>query len=748
MRAVFCIICLFTSLLAVAAPDGTVRGRVFDVTTGIGLEEVDILYGKNQGTLTGKDGAFYIDASPGRITLTFRYVGYKTVKRDIYLTENDTIFLNIGLEQEVTNIEQVVVSAGRVEQRISELSVSMNVIKPGFLSENHISDTRELITKTSGIEVMDGQASVRGGSGFSYGAGSRVLALIDGLPVISADAGNIRWQFLPMENISQIEIIKGASSVIYGSSALNGVINFRTADAQETPSTRFFVETGIFGTSSNKEWKWWTTPRTFMSSSFSHLRKLGNTDLAIGAYLLNDNGYRKLNSDRLMRLNLKLKHRNRQVNGLTYGLSFNGGANEKTDFILWENATDGALKQQEATAIELRGNFFALDPFVSLKKGDRNEHDFRGRFQFSDNKYPHSEQNDSETFSFFSEYRFFFRFSNKLSLNSGLSQNLSRVHSRFYGNHNGWNAGIFSQLDYAASRRLRITSGIRMEQNRLDGDYDKLIPLFRAGLNFRVLDYTFIRASYGQGYRFPSIAEKYAATALGSVKIFPNPFIKPEEGWNTEVGIKQGIIIENFNGFFDAALFYLQNINMIEYIFGIYPDPGAETFSFGFRAENQEASRVYGSEIQFALTGVTGKFTHNFSGGYTFMYPVEFNQVTGKNSDVMLKYRRKHSAVLNFSTACGKTELGIGIYAKSKLLNIDDVFLNELTRENLLPGFYDYWIHKNKGYWLTDVSLKYSINSRYDISFVVKNATNTEYMGRPGDIQPHRNFSLRFSGNF
>ncbi len=89
----------FHFLLAVAAPDGTVRGRVFDVTTGIGLEEVDILYGKNQGTLTGKDGAFYIDASPGRITLTFRYVGYKTVKRDIYLTENDTIFLNIDLSR-------------------------------------------------------------------------------------------------------------------------------------------------------------------------------------------------------------------------------------------------------------------------------------------------------------------------------------------------------------------------------------------------------------------------------------------------------------------------------------------------------------------------------------------------------------------------------------------------------------------------------------------------------------------------
>lgn len=748
MRCFFSIIYLSISLSTFAAPDGVVKGRVYDASTGTGLEEVDILYGENRGTLTGRDGYYTIAAPPGRMALSFRFIGYKTVTRDVYLTERDTVFLNIGLEPEITNIEQVVVSAGRVEQRISELSVSMNVIRPGFLSENHISDTRELITKTSGIEVLDGQASVRGGSGFSYGAGSRVLALIDGLPVISADAGNIRWQFLPMENISQIEIIKGASSVIYGSSALNGVINFRTADATETPVTRFYAETGIFGPPANRAWKWWSAPRTFMSSSFSHLRKLGNTDLAIGAYMLNDNGYRKLNSDRLLRMNFKLKHRNSNVDGLSYGLSFNGGTNEKTDFVLWENATDGALKQQEATAIELHGNFFALDPFVSFKKGKKSRHDFRGRLQFSDNKYPYSEQNDSETFSFFSEYQFFHQFNRKFSLNSGFSQNISRVHSKFYGNHRAWNAGIYSQLDYAASARLRLTAGVRMEQNRLDGDFDKLVPLLRAGLNFRAMDYTFLRASFGQGYRFPSIAEKFAATTLGSVKIFPNPYIKPEKGWNTEVGIKQGIATEYFNGFLDAALFYLQSTEMIEYIFGIYPDSGTETFSFGFRAENQEASRVYGSEIQLALTASTGRFMHSFNGGYTFMYPVEFNRVTGKNSDVMLKYRRKHSTVFNFSTAYRKTELGIGIYAKSKLLNIDDVFVNELTRENILPGFYDYWIHKNRGYWLSDISLRYSITPRYDISFVVKNATNTEYMGRPGDIQSPRNFSLRFSGKF
>jgi outer membrane cobalamin receptor len=126
----------------------------------------------------------------------------------------DTISVDIALEYEVAEIDQVVVSASRIEQKISELTVSLSLIKPEALSGGHITDAQELMNKTSGVEVLDGQASIRGGSGFSYGAGSRVLALIDGLPVMSADAGNIRWQFLPLDNISQVEIIKGARQLL------------------------------------------------------------------------------------------------------------------------------------------------------------------------------------------------------------------------------------------------------------------------------------------------------------------------------------------------------------------------------------------------------------------------------------------------------------------------------------------------------------------------------------------------------
>jgi outer membrane receptor protein involved in Fe transport len=114
----------------------------------------------------------------------------------------------------------------------------------------------------------------------------------------------------------------------------------------------------------------------------------------------------------------------------------------------------------------------------------------------------------------------------------------------------------------------------------------------------------------------------------------------------------------------------------------------------------------------------------------------------------MLKYRRKHSATFNLLSTYRKLDLGVSLFLKSKILNIDDVFLNPLTRETILPGFYDYWTKNNKGYYLIDVQAGIPFANSYRVSFVVKNLTNTEYMGRPGDVQPHRNFSIRISGNF
>jgi outer membrane receptor protein involved in Fe transport len=749
MGYAFIIISLLLGINSYGASDeGTVRGKVVDNITLEPLPGVYVIYGKDAGTITDSNGSYEFKADTGKLKITFKFVGYESVTKEVKVLTNGVTELNIGLVQELMGLDQIVVSADRRGEKVSDLTVSAAIISPLTLSKTHITNAQELINKTSGIEVLDGQASIRGGSGFSYGAGSRVMTLIDGLPVLSPDAGNIKWQFLPLENLSQVEIIKGASSVLYGSSALNGVINFRTADATNIPVTRFYLETGIYDKPKQKNWVWWHSPRIFSSASFSHLQKIGNTDLGIGATILYDKGYRRLNDEKLGRLNIRIKHFDKRVEGLTYGINLNSGYTEKTDFLLWENATTGALMNAPATSQRLHGNFFALDPFITLNKADKYKHDLKIRLQSTDNSFPAGGKNDSKALAFFAEYQLWYRLFNKVDLTAGFSDYFSKVISNFYGNHEGMNIAGFTQAEIKFFERLKISAGLRVEQNSLDSEKDRIVPIFRTGINYQLYQYTFLRASFGQGYRYPAIAEKYANTTLGTITIYPDPFVKAESGWSSEAGLMQEIHAGNMTGQADIAMFFSQNNNMIEYLFGYYPDPVSGTFGYGFKATNIENSRVYGLETEVTLSRTFGDFNFTGTGGYTYIYPVEFNQITNKSTGNYLKYRRKHSLKIDLVSDYKKFEMGLTIYAKSKILNIDDVFLNEMTRESILPGFYDYWTNDNKPYLLMDLNIGYNISRSLNLSAAVKNLTNTQYMGRPGDIMPQRNFSIRFSGTF
>ena len=725
-----------------------VTGRVSDKDNQEPLAGAHVIFGKGTGTSTDENGFFSFQASPGKLSVEFKYIGYRSHTEILEIIAGETLEMNIMMEPESQLIDQIVVSADRMEQKESELTVSMDVIKSDLLSRSHITDAQELITKTPGIEVLDGQASIRGGSGYSYGVGSRVLALIDGLPMMSGDAGNIKWSFLPLENLSQVEIIKGASSVLYGSSALNGVINFRTADASNIPLTQFFVEGGVFDVPSNGDWKWWDTPRVFANTSFSHLQKFGKTDIGVGVNLAADRGYRKFNEENLGRISFRLKHHSSKTQGLKYGLNLNAGTTYKTDFILWEDATTGALKQDTSTVSTLHGYFFTADPFITFGGTGKTKHDFRMRYQYTANKFPVRTNNDASSSSVYGEYLFYYQITGFIKLTAGVSENWSSINSNFYGDHQGLNIAGFTQLEVRPVSSLKIIGGLRVEQNILDEERDGIVPVFRAGINFQAAENTFIRASFGEGYRYPSIAEKYASTTLGSVRIFPSPYVKAESGWSSEIGIKQGVLLGKTMGEGDLSLFFSQNTDMIEYVFGIHQDPSTGLSGLGFKATNVEQSRVYGGEIEFMLKRLFGEFASTLTGGYTYIYPVEFNSYTSQNTDIYLKYRRKHSAKISLISAWRSIEGGLDLYARSKTLNIDDVFLNPATREELLPGFYDYWLENNTGYFLMDGNIGYRISDAVKVSVAVKNITNTEYMGRPGDIQPHRNYSIRLSGSF
>ena len=146
----------------------------------------------------------------------------------------------------IVNLETTVVSANRTEQSIENTTVSIDVLPQRLLTSKSNSRIEQVIQMSPGVTIQDGQANIRSGSGWSLGAGSRVLLLVDDLPVLSPDAGGAIWNAMPMEAIEQIEIVKGAASSLYGSSALNGVIHLRTWEPSDEMRIRVNTMTEIY----------------------------------------------------------------------------------------------------------------------------------------------------------------------------------------------------------------------------------------------------------------------------------------------------------------------------------------------------------------------------------------------------------------------------------------------------------------------------------------------------------------------
>ena len=211
-----------------------------------------------QGSVSDIDGNFLIDnLESGEYILECSFIGYKTYSVTINLKADEEKYLTLKIVEETNMLGDVVISAGKFEQKIEEVTVSMDVIKPKLIKSKNPVNMEVMMNQAPGVSIVDGQANIRGGSGWSYNTGSRVLVMIDDMPFLSGDRGTVEWDMIPMENISQIEVIKGASSALFGSSALNGVINIRTEYPKNKPKTEVSIFQGFYDKAKRESLNWW-----------------------------------------------------------------------------------------------------------------------------------------------------------------------------------------------------------------------------------------------------------------------------------------------------------------------------------------------------------------------------------------------------------------------------------------------------------------------------------------------------------
>lgn len=626
--------------------------------------------------ISDANGYFQLDVTSYPVTLITSMLSYV----------NDTTIVNgpgeitINLEVPIKSIATVVVS-GRRTQKVEEVPISMEIIKPTLIDNKGITDLEQAVDQSPGVYAMDGQVSIRGGSGFSYGAGSRVMLLWNGVPLLSGDAGDTKWNSIPMEQASQIEIMKGASSVLYGSGALNGIISLTEREPTSKGETRVKVMSGIYGNPKRETLKWWSSNPMFyqVEAYYGKMhKKFGYTISATG---FKNQGYRQGETEDRARLSGTMFFRPEKYRNIKAGVGYNVQFQKTGNFIIWQSDTfaytpsGGADTSLSTSTLTYNtGLRLSIDPYIKYIDKYNNKHNLKTRLYHINNvNMTNPDQSSGSTLSY-ADYQFQRTYKNKIVITAGATTMYNLVNSNLFGDHFSSNSALYGQYEHKIGK-LDLTGGVRFEyfeqDNRrgdsefyLNADSTKKLPvypIFRAGVHYQIAKYTHLRASFGQGVRYPSVAERYTVTSVGALNIFPNSKLKPEKGWAAEIGVKQGVKMGDWKGLIDVAGFINEYNNMMEFTFGLYPPPGM-VLSFdpaapgyiknwlGFQAQNAERARITGCEVSFNSQGKIGQVELVTLVGYTYMNPVSLNSDSlyvsnfSDSGSTMLKYRFKHLA--------------------------------------------------------------------------------------------------------
>lgn len=757
-------------------------GTIEDKNSGEKLFGAKVFSSEGQKAISDPDGRFSLHILNLPVTLTFALSDYDS----LVVVVDKMKELKVKLKSNITEVGTVVVTAGRRDQEIEEVAISMEVLKPTLIDNKGISNLEQAVDQSPGVYAMDGQVSIRGGSGFSYGAGSRVLLLWNGVPMISGDAGDAKWNAVPLESASQIEVLKGASSVLYGSGALNGIISLTEKEPTLKGETRFKVQSGIYDNPKRSSLKWWGKNPMFGQVEGYHGKMHKKIGYTISGNGFKDQGYRQGEVETRGRVSGSIYFRPQKVKRLKAGIGYNIQMQKTGLYIIWESdslaytPSGGADTSVAASTLTInRGLRINIDPYLKYVDKFQNTHDLKTRVYFVQNKNFSNPGQSSDSWLYYGDYQFQRNWKFGGTITSGFSSTYNKVVSYLYGDHHSINSAIYGQFDYKY-KNLNLTGGVRLEyfqQDNLRRDSESTIgnttipvnPIFRAAAHYKVFKYTHLRASFGQGVRYPSVAERFTVTSVGSLNIFPNPNLKRETGWAMEAGIKQGVKMGSWKGLIDVAGFINQYDNMMEFAFGAYnppnialnlQDPNSPGYLYkwvGFRAINAEKARISGIEFSFNSEGKIGEVEVRSLLGYTYMNPISLNKDpnyrasfsdTGSN---VLKYRFKHLAKADVEVEWKGMSLGFSARYNSNMNNIDAVFENEVIPGSgvfILPGLYEYRRIHNKGALVFDARAGYELTKNYRVGFIVNNILNTEYMTRPGDIQAPRSFMLQVQAKF
>ena len=440
-------------------------------------------------------------------------------------------------QEEPVKIKEIVVTASRVEEPASEVASATTVLTSKELKEKGITNVVDALREVPGVQIV--QTGAFGGltTPFVRGGGNgQALVMIDGVPVWDPAAPAVGdftafLPHLPIEQIDRIEIVRGPQSVLYGPTAMTGVINIITKKGKGKPKIRVFSEGGSY--SSFREGAEFLGETKHLKYNLNYMR-LDSSGISKAT------GFPERDGQRFHNFSGNVEGKIGKIK-IGTSVNYNSAAKDLDGWDFATSTTTDALGYKEESDLVSVKSYFEHEILPSWRQKlvfsyTNTDRDYTKPYEghYDGRLYYISWQNNLEFEPF--------TFITGVDYQRETAAEGSGIEGKNFDHISWFGEGILRW------KGLYFSSGIRYYHHETAGD--KVTCRIASAYIFPTK--TKIHASYGTGFRAPSLYQIHAE--FYGMKI-GNPDLKPEKSEGYDVGVTQGF----FDGKIEADITYFSN---------------------------------------------------------------------------------------------------------------------------------------------------------------------------------------------
>ncbi|WP_395054092.1 TonB-dependent receptor plug domain-containing protein [Flavobacterium sp.] len=471
----------------------------------------------------------------------------------------------------VNQLNEVVISDTKFAQSKEKSGKVITKITQEELLKKSGQNIAQILSTVAGVEINGNQSA--NGKNLGYyvrgGRNRQVLIIIDGIPV--TDASGISFEYdlrlLPVDQVESIEIMKGASSTLYGSGAATAVINITLKKASKKAiNGNAYINIGSNNTAQNSKVNGQDFNQGFSvngtASKVNYLASVNSSESDGMSQIANFDANSDYETDRFSRINYLSKIGFKATDKLSLDFFGNYDKINNNYDLVYDNTAFNDTNLNKTTSEQFRFGFspkyqYAKGEFIIISSFNKIERKYDDFNSFTPSIDASLYESRSVNVDAFNKYKF----SNEFFLVTGANYQFHDMLSQTIYANVAKEGTKFNMIDpyvtgvFTSDFGLNLNAGARLNVHSEYGNQlvYNVNPSFSFGKNNDVK----VLASYSTAFITPSLYQLYAE--------YGNLNLKPEENGTIEAGFEVNLLDKKLN--FNAVGFYREQNNTIGFFF-------------------------------------------------------------------------------------------------------------------------------------------------------------------------------------